>query len=65
MANLLLIVAAGSGGFTAGQLAQINFGAGLTTTEINLGGGYYEVGGLAAVPEPSALCFTVLVRTEP
>jgi uncharacterized protein (TIGR03382 family) len=37
---------------TAGLLSSINFGAGFTTTQLALGGGFYEIGGLAAIPEP-------------
>jgi autotransporter-associated beta strand protein len=40
---------------SSAQLAQIDFGSGYTTTEIALGGGYYEVGALQAVPEPGSL----------
>ena len=38
---------------TPAQLASINFGSGITATEIDLGNGYFEVG--QAIPEPASL----------
>ena len=40
---------------TPAQLAAINFGSGITATEIDLGNGYFEVG--QAIPEPASLVY--------
>jgi hypothetical protein len=40
---------------TAQQLQDISFGTGLTTKQIDLQNGFYEIGGVAAVPEPGSL----------
>lgn len=39
----------------AGLLSQINFGSGLTTQQIALGNGFYEIGAITAVPEPATI----------
>ena len=41
-----------AGGLSVQQLADINFGAGTSAAQINLGGDFYEVG-ISAVPEPT------------
>ena len=40
---------------TPAQLASINFGSGITATEIDLGNGYFEIG--QAIPEPASLVY--------
>ena len=40
---------------TMAQLADISFGAGYTTSQVALDTGFYEVGGITAVPEPSTI----------
>ena len=34
------------------MLSSISFGSGFTTTQLALGGGFFEIGGLAPIPEP-------------